>query len=102
LAEKAIAMLPIFNVKSVLAYALVFVPLGARTAIAATFTIFAPSGATQTDPQSINDSGAITGDYVSGGRNIGFLRAADGTFTSLANSRVRPLDERFAIYAVLQ
>jgi hypothetical protein len=76
-------MLPIFNVKSVLACALVFVAFGARTAIAQpTYTIFAPSGATQTYAVSINDSGAITGAYVKGGESIGFLRAADGTFTS--------------------
>jgi hypothetical protein len=47
-----------------------------------TYTIFDPVRSTQTYPQSINDTGAITGTYYVGGTSHGFVRAADGTITS--------------------
>ena len=46
-----------------------------------TFTTFDVPGATNTNPNSINPSGTVTGDYFENGYH-GFLRGADGTFTT--------------------
>lgn len=47
-------------------------------AVDGTFTTFDVSGATETAPLSINDSGEIAGFYNSGSEQHGFLRTADG------------------------
>ena len=48
-----------------------------------TITTFDPPGSTYTYPTSINPAGVITGFYYEGYGGHGYLRAPDGTFTSL-------------------
>jgi hypothetical protein len=48
------------------------------------FTTIDPPGSTLTSPSAINPAGLITGHYVDArGQCHGFLRAADGTFTTI-------------------
>lgn len=63
------------------------VPFGhaaARRPSAGTIVRFDPPGSTYTQPMGINDAGLITGNYVSGGTQFGFIRSASGIFTSFA------------------
>ena len=55
---------------------------GAAQCAAQSFISFDPPGSTDTEPLSINPSGAITGTYFAAGTYHGFLRAEDGTITS--------------------
>src|SRR5215472_1155574 len=56
--------------------------VGTNTTSAGTFVTFDVPGAISTDPNSINNSGAITGGYFDAGGLIhSFLRTSDGTIT---------------------
>ncbi len=60
----------------------VMVAVGAgQVASADSFTTFDPPDSTGTEPEGINDSGVITGNYNDGSQFRGFVRASDGTFT---------------------
>jgi hypothetical protein len=50
---------------------------------AATFISFDVPGSTGTFPLDINADGDIVGRYGSGGRTHGFVRTADGAFTTI-------------------
>jgi hypothetical protein len=50
------------------------------------FTIFNPPGSVSTEPMSINSQGFIAGNYFDGTLTHGFVRAPDGTFTTISFS----------------
>src|ERR1700678_1647874 len=65
--------------------ALLLVAFGSHAAAAAqpVYTTFDPPGSVETFPESINDTGAISGWYYdSKGMPHGFVRTNDGTITS--------------------
>jgi hypothetical protein len=52
------------------------------------FTVFNPPGSVATQPMSINAQGFIAGNYYDGTLTHGFVRAPDGTFTTITFSVV--------------
>ena len=77
-----------------------------RTSDGAITTFVGPNGATDAYAYAINNSGTIAGTFAdSSGVGHGYLRAADGTFTSFdiagaANTEIRAINDKGAIAGV--